>query len=81
MMARTVVVTGSSTGIGRATAIRMHDAGWNVVASMRSPDRAEWVPSSDRFVCPRLDVTDLASIKSVVQSTIEGFGQVVERRA
>lgn len=49
-MTKTLIVTGSSSGIGKATVLRLHEAGWNVVASMRTPEKASWVPKSDRFV-------------------------------
>jgi NAD(P)-dependent dehydrogenase (short-subunit alcohol dehydrogenase family) len=32
-----VVVTGASSGIGRASAIRLADAGWHVYAAVRRP--------------------------------------------
>ena len=32
------MITGASTGIGRATAILFQERGWNVVATMRTPD-------------------------------------------
>jgi len=38
-MADTILITGSSSGIGRATALLFQSRGWNVIASMRSPER------------------------------------------
>lgn len=75
-MAKTLIVTGSSAGIGKATVLRLHEAGWNVVASMRTPEKANWVPMSDRFVAPRLDVTDPDSIRRVIGESIERFGGI-----
>ncbi len=38
-MRQTVLITGTSSGLGRATAKRFHAAGWNVVATMRATVR------------------------------------------
>ena len=38
-MSKTILITGSSSGIGRATVKHFHEKGWNVVATMRSPDK------------------------------------------
>lgn len=46
---RWAVVTGSSSGIGRATALRLADAGWNVVVhARRSRDEADAVATAIR---------------------------------
>jgi NAD(P)-dependent dehydrogenase (short-subunit alcohol dehydrogenase family) len=56
------LVTGASTGIGRATALRLAGAGWTVLAGVRDPDAGERLraeaPASERLVPLRLDVTD-----------------------
>ncbi len=75
-MTQTVLVTGSSSGIGKATARRFQSAGWNVIATMRSPDAATELAALDRVLVVRLDVTDAASIKAAVAAGIDRFGRI-----
>jgi NAD(P)-dependent dehydrogenase (short-subunit alcohol dehydrogenase family) len=75
-MAKTVLITGASTGIGRATAELFAERGWNVVATMRIPDNGADLDQLDSVTVERLDVTDAASIDAAVASAIERFGAV-----
>jgi NAD(P)-dependent dehydrogenase (short-subunit alcohol dehydrogenase family) len=62
MNRKTVLITGSSTGFGHATAKLFADKGWNVVATMRDVSTAEDLAGRDNVLVSRLDVTDPASI-------------------
>lgn len=57
---RSVIVTGASTGIGRATALRLDASGWRVFAGVRDPADGESLraASSERLTPITLDVTD-----------------------
>ena len=56
-MAKAVLVTGASTGIGEATARRLKRAGWNVFAAARKDEDLERL-RGEGFTPVRLDVTD-----------------------
>ncbi len=73
---KTVFITGSSTGIGRATALHFHQQGWNVAASMRRPEQETSLQTLPNVFCPKLDVTDSVSIQNAVAETIKRFGKI-----
>jgi NAD(P)-dependent dehydrogenase (short-subunit alcohol dehydrogenase family) len=63
----TILITGCSSGFGLATARYFAERGWNVVATMRSPDEGV-LPSSANLRTVALDVTDPASIARAVEA-------------
>ena len=65
---RSVVVTGASTGIGRATALHLDGLGFRVFAGVRREADGDALEeeASDRLVAVRLDVTDPNSIAEAV---------------
>lgn len=69
----TMLITGASSGIGRATAEYFLREGWNVVATMRSPEKAGDWPSHDRLLIQRLDVTDVDSIRAALAAAMARF--------
>lgn len=75
-MSKTVLITGSSTGIGRAAAKYFQEKGWNVAATMRKPENEEELTGLGNVLVTRLDVQDLDSIESAVNETIEQFGKI-----
>jgi NAD(P)-dependent dehydrogenase (short-subunit alcohol dehydrogenase family) len=70
-----VLVTGASSGIGRATVERFRRAGWRVAATMRRPEASDLTPSDDVHLVA-LDVTDEASVAAAVAATVEAFGRL-----
>jgi NAD(P)-dependent dehydrogenase (short-subunit alcohol dehydrogenase family) len=81
-----VLITGCSTGIGRALVPLCREAGWGVVATAREVSTLENLPPGDDLRMLSLDVTDPASIaaaagacrdlrlKALVNNA--GYGQV-----
>ena len=79
---RSVVVTGASRGLGRATAAHLHRAGWTVLAAMRNPDRdleglradAGAADGDPRLIPIRLDLDDRSSVAAAACKIIECVG-------
>jgi len=75
-MTQTVLITGCSSGYGKATAQLFLDRGWNVVATMRTPNPALFDAPQDRLRVIALDVTDPNSIAAAIDSGIAAFGAI-----
>lgn len=73
---KTVLITGCSTGYGRATAALFLARGWNVVATMRTPRPIDDLPAGPRLRLVRLDVTDRPSIEEAVREGAAAFGGI-----
>ena len=71
LMTNTVLITGASQGIGKATALRFLREGYNVVLAARQPDRLEAVAEEVRalrqqaLVLPT-DVRDINQVTAMV---------------
>src|SRR6476659_7403929 len=66
----TALITGASTGIGRATSLRLARSGWDVLAGARKgPDGAALAAEgpTGRIVPLQLDVTDSGQIQAAAE--------------
>lgn len=74
---RTVFITGASSGIGLAAAKYFHSQGWNVVATMRHPEKRH-TPLHDIGLLNllHLDVTDEESIRNAVEQAVKKFQHI-----
>ncbi|GIP09124.1 SDR family NAD(P)-dependent oxidoreductase [Paenibacillus macerans] len=75
-MTKTVLITGSSTGLGNTAAKKFANEGWNVVATMRKPDRRLAEENPDRIFVTELDVTKPATIEAAIAAGIARFGRI-----
>ncbi|MEV0201744.1 SDR family NAD(P)-dependent oxidoreductase [Nonomuraea sp. NPDC050691] len=78
---KTVLITGTSSGIGLATAVTAARAGFATVATMRDPDRAgELLEAAGKagveLDVRRLDVTDAGSAESCLRAVREEYGRL-----
>jgi NADP-dependent 3-hydroxy acid dehydrogenase YdfG len=60
-----ILITGSSTGVGRATAIELAERGHDVIATARRPETLGDLPVAQRLA---LDVTDQASVDAALHA-------------
>ncbi len=75
-MERVVLITGASSGIGLETAKLFQTKNWKVAATMRHPESADELKNIVDVVCIQLDVTDIPSIRSAIDETLERFGRI-----
>ncbi|KAK9816654.1 hypothetical protein WJX72_003328 [[Myrmecia] bisecta] len=81
---KTVVVTGGSQGIGRATALLFARKGYNVVVAARQPERLQYVADDCKAAAGRngaslavpCDITKEADVKALVNRVLAKFDSV-----
>ncbi|SRR5712691_6174326 len=72
---KSAVVTGASTGIGRACALRLSAAGWRVYAGVRTAEAGAALADAAPGVVPvLLDVTDAAAVGEAARQVAAGVG-------
>ena len=74
MTEKTVLITGCSSGFGKLAAKTFQANGWNVVATMRSPEKETELAQLDRVLVTRLDVTEPASVAQALEEGLARFG-------
>jgi NAD(P)-dependent dehydrogenase (short-subunit alcohol dehydrogenase family) len=72
---KAVLITGCSTGIGHATALRLLQGGWKVYATARRPETLASLEQAGAHTLA-LDVTDEDSMRAAVRSVEEREGAV-----
>jgi short-subunit dehydrogenase len=75
-MAKTVVITDTSSGIGKETAKLFQKIGWNVIATMRSPEKEQELKLLNNVLVVELDVLNIESIRKAVKVGANKFGTI-----
>lgn len=80
-MNKTVIITGGTTGIGKATAIHFAKNDYNVVVTSRNADKetsviADFKENGVDVAFFPLDVTQEKQVESVIQETVKKFGKL-----
>jgi NAD(P)-dependent dehydrogenase (short-subunit alcohol dehydrogenase family) len=75
---KSALITGASTGIGQASALRLDSEGWRVFAGVRREEDAAALreAASERLVPLILDVTDPGQIAGAAEQVGEAVGDV-----
>ncbi len=79
---KTAIITGSTKGIGEATARRLAQHGANVVVSSRKADACDKVAAEinadypDKAIAVPCNIADKAALQNLVDKTIEKWGAV-----
>ena len=78
---RSILITGTSTGFGRVTAIELARRGWRVFATMRDLNKKAPLEAAlseagvrERVEILQLDVTDAGSVQTAVAATLRETG-------
>ena len=71
-MTKTIFITGASSGLGKATALLFASNGWNVVATMRTPEKETELSQVENIRLLPLDITSLEQIQTTVKQVTDG---------
>lgn len=80
-MSKVILITGTSTGFGKLTAITLSEAGHTVIAGMRGTKGKNEAVAQELSALPNievaeLDVTDDASVVNAVEQTLKKYGKI-----
>ena len=76
-MSKNIWITGASSGIGKALAIKFANEGWNVAASARRENLLKELNQENENIHPfPLDVTNIDQCKTVFENIVEKFKNI-----
>lgn len=72
-MQKTIFITGASTGLGKSTAKLFQSKGWQVIATMRNPEKETELNQLENVIVLPLDVTNQEQIDSTIKSITDRY--------
>lgn len=75
-MTKTIVITGTASGFGKATVSRFAQQGWNVVAAVHKEADLDVYSGTANVKTLLLDVDDEASAEPFAREALAAFGRV-----
>ena len=76
MQQKTIVITGGTSGIGRAAALGFKNAGWRVAICGRRADKVAEMREAGSELAEVVDVTDPAAVAGLFGKVRQSFGRV-----
>ena len=73
---KTLFITGTASGFGRATVERFAEEGWAVAATVRRAEQLDLFGNLPNVRVYVMDVTDAAQVASVAQAALNDFGRI-----
>jgi NADP-dependent 3-hydroxy acid dehydrogenase YdfG len=73
---KVILITGASSGIGKATAVYFAKKDWNVVATMRTPQPISDLDTYPNIKTCKLDITNPGSIQSAIDETLKIYPRI-----
>ncbi|WP_143305931.1 SDR family oxidoreductase [Chitinophaga vietnamensis] len=70
-MSQTIFITGASSGLGKAAAKLFAAKGWQVIATMRTPEKETELTKIENITLLPLDVTDNTQIENTVKQALQ----------
>lgn len=70
---KTILITGASSGLGKATAKLFQNKGWQVIATMRNPEKEKELNKLENVVLLPLDISNEVQINETVKQVTNRF--------
>ena len=75
-MKKTIFITSASSGFGKTTVKLFHEKGWNVVATVRAPEKEQELAALSDVLVVRVDLMQKETIGAAVEAGIKRFGAI-----
>ncbi|HEU4575552.1 MAG TPA: SDR family oxidoreductase [Chitinophagaceae bacterium] len=75
-MKKSILITGASSGIGKAIAVYFAEKGWTVFATMRQPEKETSLQNYPNVQLLALDVTREENTRQVIATALETAGRI-----